>query len=870
LSKIRCNQPADDLPAPNWRRSVNKKSVFLQFAIFMIMNIVVLWSVGLPVKDLTDETGAVDLSRVEKDETLAKIITCDGHVDTMNESCSLRNTPQEWLYGKAPGQATLFIPIKNLKPDMYVAYRGFYHPYTVFQFLDAAGTVIAESDLYKKNYNLIHENGYDLMFDLLLAEPIPPQTQMVRAFIHRMWQSEELEIHFTRHRQNYIFPSYKFMYSFFAICLVVTSIAYFFYRSSREDHYKFYILYALSVFLCYFFGTNLFFYLSLSGLSIPNALLLAGILNLMYFAVGMLFMALFAARMLQDAKINVKMTTTLMALWVTLIPFAFSVPKLFAVIIISYQIYGLYFIVRLVQHVRKEPQVLFILLPLLNFVLACIIAATPRYLLTMQYTGPIAAGYLMFSVCYLLVRDYQFNVVKLKEASLILQDINQNLEDIVRDKTRNIQIILEQIREGIIKFSESFLIEKESSQWAFEFFGVKPGDDVRDLLERIDQDKDAKALTLTTIFTAIGEPRENWEFNSESVIKSGMYKGRHLSLFWSPVIDKSDTVKEMILTVIDETEKMILAEAGKRADERVTRLLTKAKLIIKGGTIARKFVADIPALSRDIEKLHLADEANAACILRRIHTIKGGARTIGLTEVRDLAHNIEDEYKQNNISKIELLASDLLKELNEYRTAVQEVLGQEADEDLASTTFDIAQNLRTDIQKRLNENYISLKGFNIRDELGAVPLQIRQCLLHAVTNACDHGFIIPLQRGESVKDAIISIEAYREEASCIIKIKDNGAGINWKKLTEIAEARGFVPNSERTVSDLVFENGVSTAEEISKTSGRGIGMGVIKQAMNELGGSATLLDNDDEAGSMLLLKWPYRNELGRHKAARSA
>ncbi|MBL4940266.1 MAG: chemotaxis protein CheA [Colwellia sp.] len=120
--------------------------------------------------------------------------------------------------------------------------------------------------------------------------------------------------------------------------------------------------------------------------------------------------------------------------------------------------------------------------------------------------------------------------------------------------------------------------------------------------------------------------------------------------------------------------------------------------------------------------------------------------------------------------------------------------------------------------------------------------QIGDPLVHLVRNAVDHGIEqaeVRVANGKPEKGTI-SLDAYHQGGNIVIKISDDGGGINREKVFAKAVEKGIVePNSTLTdaqVFDLLFEPGFSTADQVTDISGRGVGMDVVKRNIQSLGG----------------------------------
>jgi two-component system chemotaxis sensor kinase CheA len=115
-------------------------------------------------------------------------------------------------------------------------------------------------------------------------------------------------------------------------------------------------------------------------------------------------------------------------------------------------------------------------------------------------------------------------------------------------------------------------------------------------------------------------------------------------------------------------------------------------------------------------------------------------------------------------------------------------------------------------------------------------------LMHVVRNALDHAIESPDERRKAGKDpeGLLAIEALQRGNHVVIAVRDDGRGIDLVALRAHAEAKGLVQPgeqlSERETLDLIFAPGVSTRDEVTETSGRGVGMDVVRSNLASLGG----------------------------------
>jgi two-component system, chemotaxis family, sensor kinase CheA len=125
---------------------------------------------------------------------------------------------------------------------------------------------------------------------------------------------------------------------------------------------------------------------------------------------------------------------------------------------------------------------------------------------------------------------------------------------------------------------------------------------------------------------------------------------------------------------------------------------------------------------------------------------------------------------------------------------------------------------------------------------------IKDPLTHLVRNSVDHGIELPAERVAAGKDRIghLILRAYHEGGQVNIEISDDGAGLNLECIRKKAVERGVITAeqavrmTEREIFNLIFLPGFSTAEKVTKVSGRGVGMDVVKTNVEKIGGTVDL------------------------------
>lgn len=137
--------------------------------------------------------------------------------------------------------------------------------------------------------------------------------------------------------------------------------------------------------------------------------------------------------------------------------------------------------------------------------------------------------------------------------------------------------------------------------------------------------------------------------------------------------------------------------------------------------------------------------------------------------------------------------------------------------------------------------------------------EIGEPLIHLIRNSADHGIETKEERIAKGKDEIgkIRLIAYQEGTKAVIKVQDDGAGIDVEKVRQKAEKVGIntVGMNEDDIKNLIFAEGFSTNETVTDISGRGVGMDVVKTKISALGGTVDLTSEEGK-GSTFTIKLP--------------
>lgn len=195
-----------------------------------------------------------------------------------------------------------------------------------------------------------------------------------------------------------------------------------------------------------------------------------------------------------------------------------------------------------------------------------------------------------------------------------------------------------------------------------------------------------------------------------------------------------------------------------------------------------------------------------------------------------LAQQIENNSMIESLSMI----SRLVKEIR--GTTLQLKMVQ------IGETFNRFQRMVRDISTELGKN-IHLKVNGSETELDrSVVEKISDPLMHLVRNAMDHGIEPEAERIRAGKKpyGTLTLNAYPDSGNIIIEVIDDGMGLNRQLIRDKAQQRGLIREgqqlSDHELINLIFEPGFSTRDSVSKLSGRGMGMDVVKKNITSLRG----------------------------------
>lgn len=376
--------------------------------------------------------------------------------------------------------------------------------------------------------------------------------------------------------------------------------------------------------------------------------------------------------------------------------------------------------------------------------------------------------------------------------------------------------------------------------------------------------------------TFLGEAKEHLEAMSAALLK--LEKDLSNEKWVSAIFHEAHTLKSMA------------AAMGYDKAAELCHALEDVLESVKGKKVAPERCVDIlfecldnlGATLRNIKENK--EECDAAGLVKRLGTLAAGGRAelsgTKAAEEETTATKIESiEVKVERLDQLMNLAEELL--INKMRldkireeirhpelAAALDILGRLVGEiqynimqsRLVPIGFvfnrfprlvrDLAKNQKKDVTLEMEGGDIELDR-SVIDEIG-------ESLLHLVRNAVDHGIELPETRRRAGKDpsAKLRLSATRTKSYAVIKVVDDGAGLDVEDIRNVAVQRGLLsPQAgQEDVVRSIF-SGVSTTRQVTAVSGRGFGLSIVKHKIESIGGEIAV-GSEPKKGTTFTIKIP--------------
>ena len=330
-------------------------------------------------------------------------------------------------------------------------------------------------------------------------------------------------------------------------------------------------------------------------------------------------------------------------------------------------------------------------------------------------------------------------------------------------------------------------------------------------------------------------------------------------------IRAADNTLQRIMVVISDVTARVEAEANAQKQKEVMAVF-QALQDDRSGFI--EFFADAENLVKTLTSNLTVGGLDKENEFRLIHTLKGNCGQYGLEALAAVCHTLEsslaegpDKLNQEQLTSLQDVWKETTARLmlliggkktssidldeSEY-LAILEKIKAGASHAVIATEIEKWKMLA--VSKRLDR--IGEQAKSLGDRLGVEDLKITvktnnlrihpdrfknvwSSMIHVVRNSVDHGL-----KGITGRAPSLELTASGTDGeNLVISVRDNGKGINWDRIREKAKKMGLRTDTVVDLENCLFADGLSTNEEVTTVSGRGVGMAAVKEAVLAEGGT---------------------------------
>lgn len=493
-----------------------------------------------------------------------------------------------------------------------------------------------------------------------------------------------------------------------------------------------------------------------------------------------------------------------------------------------------------------------------------------------------------------------------------INDLNSNLEAKVEEKTREVTILLDNAGQGFLSFGCDLIIHERYSKECNKLLGENLGG--KYLAEILFAQSSKQKFFQQTILEACRIDSLIVQKSILSLLPNEIiHKRRALKLTYKILENK-----HMMLIVTNITSQKKLEKKVKKEQETlrmIVEIISESDSFYDTLREYELFIANHNELiNQSKTSLYNINE-----LYRTIHTFKGAFAQLYLNDIVNFLHSLESEIarmikdnEHTNESLVSFLKNcDFQTSLQKELDIIRDVLGSEFLDSQNFIKINVAEikNLQSKIQTIFRkENLKSAESKEIVKQVSTLANQklvyllkqytglVQQLaqklekeiyafeiigdkeilvsdkfkpfiksLLHVFRNSVDHGIEDPNRRLENNKDekGTISCSFSQDSDSIQIIISDDGAGIDKEKVLLKAIEKNLISKeeastlSEHEIYNLIFSENFSTKDEVTTTSGRGVGMNAVKVEIEKLHGYIEI-NSQKNIGTTFIFNIPHK------------
>jgi signal transduction histidine kinase len=499
---------------------------------------------------------------------------------------------------------------------------------------------------------------------------------------------------------------------------------------------------------------------------------------------------------------------------------------------------------------------------------------------------PVATLFFAFTQAMVMSIQFSQTFAGLLKTKRDLNSLNEKLESEVAERTQTISTIVNNVRTGFFTIDRNLCIGAGFTQSCNTVLNLnlQQGLSILSVFSMSERERDRFESCIEQVFDDLLPS----EVSLANLTSRYRLNDRLYSLEGAVVRAADGSIGKILFTACDITRlsKIELESHHNRM------LLT----ILNYKDAFRSFVADSFERMARIKKGFKEDDQSQ--IRSDLHTIKGNAASFDLGEISWHIHQMEEQeqitswdiemlseklrafLRENGaILSIDHLSSDgetytiavrrlfelyqklqSSKDLHESRLLLQEWIETAGQVPIAGILGPIERTVKN-VAERLG------KQVNFTVDGGEIAIsperysELLHSLVHLVRNAIDHGIEPPFERGNKPSAGRITLAFDKDASGYRITVRDDGRGIDRSALIQKAVRSGLITVSaaalltDREILDLAFLDSISTSDDVTDISGRGVGLAAVRAAALKCGGSIAV-ESTPGQGTLFLINLP--------------
>jgi two-component system chemotaxis sensor kinase CheA len=475
-----------------------------------------------------------------------------------------------------------------------------------------------------------------------------------------------------------------------------------------------------------------------------------------------------------------------------------------------------------------------------------------------------------------------------------LEAHRENLEALVDERTRELKkrtedmrLVLDTVDQGLVSLQKDGVMSDERSRAFDGFFGAPASG--KSYYEHVAGEDQGLAVKLRLDWEQLADGFLPVELALDQATSRIERDGMHYALSYKPTMEGED-LHGALLMVSNITGEMAARKAEALQREQVKTI----EHVLKDRAGFRLFFAEASKL---IDGIRADDFLSPADKLRAVHTLKGNAGLFDVFSVAEAAHALEQSLIDGDAEptlaatlqtawaafakRIAPVAGDIADrfevtraELDELHRAAKpyprvDALIQRIEHEPIRAQLVRAEEQLLRLAERLGKGELECSVSADTSRLpGGRFTPFWSAFAHVVRNVADHA----LYRADELAQLgrtknRVEFKAQQVDGNVLVEVIDSGRGIDWNRVRERAGGLRLPIQSRSDLVAALFSPGLSTAEVVSDTSGRGVGLSAVAEACRALGGSYGV-ESELGVGTRMVFTLPLSNtELGNQALA---